>query len=110
MPEGTAAQLRELARLRRRIDALDRRIVRLLNERAELAVAAGRAKEAAGSRSIRDPEREREVLLRASIANDGPIPQADLIVLYRRIMAITRALEKGDRVARRGVADDDGGG
>jgi chorismate mutase len=36
----------ELRRLRRRIDALDRRIVGLLNERAELARAAGHAKAA----------------------------------------------------------------
>ena len=40
----------ELRRLRHRIDALDRRIVGLLNERAELAREAGRAKTAAGRR------------------------------------------------------------
>jgi len=108
MPEGTAAEQRELARLRRRIDALDRRIVRLLNERAELAVATRRVKAAAGRRQIRDAEREREVLLRVSIANDGPMPQADLLAIYRRLMVATRALEARDRVARR--TPDDGAG
>jgi chorismate mutase/prephenate dehydratase len=87
----------ELRRLRRRIDALDRRIVALLNRRAELAIAAGREKAAGGRRAIRDPEREREVLLRVSIANDGPLPQADLLALYRRLFAATRALEARDR-------------
>ena len=87
----------ELRRLRRRIDALDRRIVALLNERAELAREAGRAKTAAGRRAIRDAEREREVLLRVSMANTGPLPQADLLALYRRLMAATRALEARDR-------------
>ncbi|MCL6650360.1 MAG: chorismate mutase [Chloroflexi bacterium] len=48
-----------MRRLRRRIDALDRRIVALLNERAALAVAVGRAKRAAGWAAIRDLERER---------------------------------------------------
>jgi chorismate mutase/prephenate dehydratase len=110
MPEDTVAALRELARLRRRIDTLDRRLVALLNERAELAVAAGRAKSASGQRAIRDAEREREVLLRVSIANDGPIAQADLLALYRRLMTITRALETRDRRAARPVLDDDGSG
>jgi len=87
----------ELRRLRRRIDALDRRIVTLLNERAELARDAGRAKAAAGRRAIRDAEREREVLLRVTMANTGPIPQADLLALYRRMMTVTRALEARDR-------------
>jgi len=87
----------ELRRLRRRIDALDRRLVALLNERAELAREAGRAKAAAGRRAIRDAEREREVLLRVTIANDGPLPQADLLALYRRLMTATRALEAHDR-------------
>ena len=70
---ATPARRAELRRLRRRIDALDRRIVALLNERAELAREAGRAKAPAGRRAIRDAEREREVLLRVTMANDGPL-------------------------------------
>lgn len=87
----------ELRRLRRRIDALDRKLVALLNERAALAREAGQAKSAAGRTAVRDAEREREVLLRVTIANDGPMPQADLLALYRRLFAATRALETRDR-------------
>jgi chorismate mutase/prephenate dehydratase len=87
----------ELRRLRERIDALDRRIVGLLNERAELAREVGRAKAAIGRRAIRDSEREREVLLRVTMANQGPLPQADLLALYRKLIAATRALETRDR-------------
>ena len=36
-----------------------------------------------------------------TMANDGPLAQADLLALYRRLMAATRALETRDR--------DDGG-
>jgi chorismate mutase/prephenate dehydratase len=86
-----------MRRLRRRIDALDRRIVALLNERAELGRAVGRAKAAAGRRAIRDIEREREVLLRVTMANTGPTPQADLLAVYRRLMTVSRALEARDR-------------
>ena len=85
--------------MRRRIDALDRRIVALLNERATLAREAGAAKAAAGRRAIRDAEREREVLLRVTMANEGPLPQADLLLLYRRLFSATRALEARDRHA-----------
>ena len=97
----------ELRRLRRRIDALDRRIVALLNERAELAREAGRAKTAAGRRAIRDAEREREVLLRVTIANGGPLPQADLLALYRRLMTATRGLEARDRERAAARGGDD---
>lgn len=69
----------------------------MLNERATLAREAGHAKSEAGRRAIRDAEREREVLLRVSMANEGPLPQADLLALYRRLFIATRALESRDR-------------
>lgn len=94
----------ELRRLRRRIDALDRKLVALLNERATLAREAGQAKSAAGRKAVRDAEREREVLLRVTIANEGPMPQADLLALYRRLFVATRALETRDRERERGGA------
>ena len=87
----------ELARIRDRIDGLDRRIVELLNERAVLGRAAGRAKHLAGRRAIKDPERERDVLLRVAMANPGPLAQADLLSVYRRIVSATRGLEARDR-------------
>ena len=96
-PSHRAGEPPELRRLRRRIDALDRRIVRLLNERAELARDVGRVKEGTGRRAVRDPEREREVLLRVSMANVGPTPQADLLAVYRRLFAVARSLERADR-------------
>ena len=92
-----AGETAEIRRLRRLIDALDRKLVALLNERAGLAREAGRAKTAAGRTAIRDADREREVLLRVSIANEGPMPQADLLAMYRRLFAATRALEARDR-------------
>ena len=87
----------ELSRIRDEIDALDRRIVALLNERAALGRAAGQAKRLAGRRAIHDPEREREVLLRVAMGNEGPIAQADLLSIYRRIVSATRSVEHRDR-------------
>jgi chorismate mutase/prephenate dehydratase len=100
----------ELRRLRKKIDALDRRLVELLNERATLAREAGRAKAAAGRRAVRDAEREREVLLRVSMANAGPLPQADLVAVYRRLFVATRALETRDRAAETPRPDPTDGG
>jgi chorismate mutase/prephenate dehydratase len=100
-----ASESPELRDLRERIDDLDRRIVALLNERAALAREVGLAKATGGQRGIRDLAREREVLIRVTIANEGPMPQADLLALYRRLFAATRALEAGDR--KRGETGDD---
>lgn len=88
-----APETPELRGLRRRIDAVDRRIVALLNERARLAIAVGRAKRGAGWRAVRDAERERDVLDRIAAANGGPLGDEALRAVYRRIIAATRALE-----------------
>ena len=110
MADRRPPETAELRRLRRRIDALDRRLVRLINERAELAREVGRAKADAGRRGIRDAEREREVLLRVSMANDGPTPQADLLTIFKRLFVVARSLERRDRTraaraARLGFAE-----
>jgi len=105
----TGAESPELRRLRERIDKLDRRIVELLNERAELARAVGGEKLRLGRRAIRDADREREVLLRVSIANEGPMPQADLLAIYRRLIAAARALEARERDRFRRDAPDPSG-
>ena len=110
MAERRPPETAELRRLRRRIDALDRRLVRLINERGELTREVGRAKSEAGRRAIRDAEREREVLLRVSMANDGPTPQADLLAIFKRLFVVARSLERRDRTrteraARLGLAE-----
>jgi len=99
-PPGVAlhdrAETPAMRRARRRIDAVDRRIVALLSERTRLGLEIGVAK-AADRRPVRDAQREREVLLRVAAANDGPLPQADVLALYRRLMATTRRLESAAR-------------
>ena len=46
------------------------------------------------------------MLLRVSMANAGPLPQAELLAMYRRLIAATKALEAQDR--RRRETSDDG--
>ena len=83
----------DLDALRSEIDALDREIVRLLNRRARLGLEAGKAKLKDG-RPIADKEREREVMVRVAMANDGPLPQDALLALYRQLIETIRRLEE----------------
>src|SRR5262249_27971545 len=97
-------------RLRREIDAVDREIVGLRNRRARLGRQVGREKAALGWRASHDPEREREVLLRVSMANEGPLPQEDLLAIYRRLIEATRSLEDRDLTRAGGAAGEGPGG
>jgi chorismate mutase/prephenate dehydratase len=84
-----------LQEIRARIDALDDRIVDLLNERAALAQETGHAKSGVKYR----PEREAQVLRRLAARSRGPLPAQALIRLYSEIMSACRALEDGISVA-----------
>ena len=88
-----SAEPGDLETLRSRIDELDVRIVRLLNRRARLGLQAGRAKVRSG-RPVADSEREREVLVRVTMANDGPLPQDALLALYHGLIETIKRLEE----------------
>jgi len=83
----------DLDALRAEIDAVDREIVGLLNRRAKLGLEAGRAQVRNGL-PITDSDREREVLVRVAMANNGPLPQDALLALYRKLMETIRRLEE----------------
>ena len=85
-----AARMRQF---RERIDRLDAEIVRLLNARAECALALGRLKEAVGLDTYQ-PERELAVLEHARAANDGPLDGEAITRLFERIIDENRRLER----------------
>jgi chorismate mutase/prephenate dehydratase len=87
----------ELRPLRARIDAIDARIVELLNERAEIALEIGRRKDAAGGRAIRDPAREHAVIEHALETSAGLFPDEELVSLYRKLIAATRRVQVEQR-------------
>ncbi|MEM3031176.1 MAG: chorismate mutase [Candidatus Micrarchaeia archaeon] len=74
----------KIAVLRRRIDALDRRIIALLQKRARIAREIGREKRRLGL-PILDRKRERAVLRNAAKAK-GAFPRASLLRIYREII------------------------
>ena len=95
----------ELDALRSQIDGLDVQIVRLLNERARLGLRAGHAKVSSG-RPVADSEREREVMVRVAMANDGPIPQDALLAFYRQLIETIKRLEELEHSGAKGETDD----
>ena len=86
----------DIARHRAEIDALDERIVALLNERAAHAAAIGKLK---GDGGAYRPEREAEVLRHVAGANRGPLANAALVRLFTEIISACRALEQPLTVA-----------
>ena len=96
-PGATDATGPALAPFRARIDAIDREIVALLNERAEIALEIGRVKQVTGRRAVRDARREAEVLEHVTNASAGLFPEPELVALYRKLIAATRRVQHAQR-------------
>ena len=79
--------------LRRQIDAIDRELLSLFNQRARLAQTVGEAKKEAGDPVLFRPEREAQILARRQAENPGPLPNAAIAQLYRELMSACMALE-----------------
>jgi chorismate mutase len=83
---------------RKKIDELDRKLVGLLNERAQAAIAIGRLKRDT-SLPIYEPDRERVVFENVQQANSGPLPGRDLVRIYERIIDVMRNIQKEEIVS-----------
>jgi chorismate mutase / prephenate dehydratase len=83
----------KLPQLRSRIDAIDARLVRLLNDRTKLVLEVGKVKHTAGE-EFYAPDREEAVFQRVTGRNTGPLPSEMLRAIYREIISSALALEK----------------
>jgi len=89
----------KLPEIRRKIDALDKKIVQLLHERTGLALEVGRAKEEMG-KEIYAPDRESQIYrMLEQEAQKGVLPKEGLKAIYREIMSASLALEKPMMIA-----------
>jgi chorismate mutase/prephenate dehydratase len=84
--------------LRAEIDRINRELVRLVSERAEVARAIGRLKPPAPG-AIYQPARERRVLDQVAAFNPGPLSADQLRRIFVEIISACRALEHPIRVA-----------
>jgi chorismate mutase len=83
----------EIADWRAKIDGLDEQIVKLLCERAAAAAAIGELKAKVGG-NIYEPDREQAVLAHVRSCCTGELPEAQITVIYERIMDVMRSLQR----------------
>ena len=87
-----------IGELRERIDAVDDRIMELLDECARFNAEIGRLK-AADDRTPFVPSRELEIFERLESQSAGPFPKAAIRQVFREIISASVALQRGVRVA-----------
>jgi chorismate mutase/prephenate dehydratase len=83
-------QQAKLTEYREQIDAIDLKLLDLLNERARVALQVGIAK---GGENIRRPEREAEVLRNMRSANKGPLADEAVDKLFTNIIEVCRTIQ-----------------
>ncbi|MCC7145028.1 MAG: prephenate dehydratase [Phycisphaeraceae bacterium] len=99
MPEKTPSNEVEtlLAPLRARIDQLDRQLVDLLNQRAQIVIEVGKVKQRDNT-PVYAPDREQRVLDQVRSYNQGPLPDACVEAIWRELMSGSFALERPLRI------------
>ncbi len=89
----------DIATWRLQIDELDRKLVQLLNQRAEAAREIGRLKRNSDL-PIYEPQREQAVITNAKRASQGPLAETDLVRIFEQIMDVMRKIQKDEIVAK----------
>ncbi len=83
----------KIEELRKKIDSIDSRILKLLSQRGTIAKKIGEIKKKNGTK-IHVPHREEEVLKKIERENSGPFPTAVMKGLFKEIISSTRSLEE----------------
>lgn len=81
----------EIARIREGIDAVDCRIVELLNERAKMALEI-RALKPQAKLGLYDPKREEEIFAQLAACNTGPLYGDNLREIYEAVLHVMKEL------------------
>ena len=87
------AVARRMEHCRKQIDALDERLVELLNQRAAHALEIGRLKESIDL-EVYQPRREVAVLKQVRSANRGPLDAGAIGRIFERIIDENRRMER----------------
>ena len=80
--------------IRREIDGLDADLLDLLNRRARAALRVAEVKGRREEPRYYRPERESSLLRRLAARNEGPLPDAGVVRLFREIVSTCRTLEQ----------------
>ena len=87
-----------LDRVRKKIDAIDAKVLSLLNDRARASREIGQLKMKEGQ-GVYAPHREKQVLDRLKSSNKGPMTPEAIEAIYREIMSFSISLEKKVKIA-----------
>ena len=90
-----------LAQCREQIDAIDLRILELLNRRTSVVEEIGRIKKEAHM-PIYEPKREDQVYLNVTSNNGGPMPNDAVKRIFERIIDEMRKVQKA-RMEQKGL-------
>ncbi len=86
----------QLAKIRRQIDSLDERLLRLVNQRASLALNIGRIKDKQ-KWPVFDPKREAFVLRHVMAASRGPLSSSAVRHIFQAILCECRRRQRARR-------------
>jgi chorismate mutase-like protein len=78
---------------RSRIDAVDRKLVELLSERARHVVEVGKIK-TRENKAVFDPDRERQILTNILRENQGPLDDDALRRIFELVITECRRIEQ----------------
>ncbi len=88
----------DLKPLRESIDAIDDKILALLNDRAKVVIAVGKAKKDSAA-PFYVPSRENAIYTRLCSKSTGPFPEDGIRRVFREIISASLALEEPMKVA-----------
>ena len=89
---------KHLEELRKKIDEIDNRLIRILNERMEIIREVGKIKRS-NKTAIYRPERERSIIERLYKNHNGLLTQSAIEAIFMEIFAISRNFELPELVA-----------
>jgi chorismate mutase-like protein len=95
----------DIADWRKKIDDLDRRLVQLLNERAQCAHEIGRLKRNSGM-PIYEPDREKIIFENIERQNSGPLSEMQLRTVYERLVDVMRQIQREEMAPAPLVGDE----
>jgi len=85
-------------KLRKKIDSLDQEILKLLNERGDIALEIRKLK-MENSVGVYDPVREKVIEKKLKELNKGPLSDDSVLNIFREIISASRSLQQPTRVA-----------
>ena len=85
----------EIEKHREQIDAIDRQLVALLNERAGHSLDI-RALKPNARMGLYDPKREEEIFAKLTSYNEGPLYNENLVEIYRGILKVMKEVPSRD--------------